>query len=86
MKLNENFDQLIKKEKRKRLLKTIAISFVTTVVLLFIGFTLINKRMEMQYKKAQEMANITDMIESPNLVSQSQYLSTSGRVTSQLKS
>ncbi|MFZ2230849.1 MAG: anti sigma factor C-terminal domain-containing protein [Lactococcus raffinolactis] len=86
MKLNENFDQLIKKEKRKRLLKTIAISFVTTVVLLFIGYTLINKRMEMQYKKAQEMANITDMIESPNLVSQSQYLSTSGRVTSQLKS
>lgn len=86
MKLNENFDQLIKKEKRKRLLKTIAISFVTTVVLLFIGFTLINKRMKMQYKKAQEMANITDMIESPNLVSQSQYLSTSGRVTSQLKS
>ena len=40
MKLNENFDQLIKKEKRKRLLKTIAISFVTTVVLLFIGYTL----------------------------------------------
>lgn len=86
MKLNENFDQLIKKEKRKKLLKTIAISLVTTLVLLFIGFTVINKRMETQFKKAQEMANITDMIESPNLVSRSQYLSVSGRVTSQLKS
>ena len=86
MKLNENFDQLIKKEKRKKLLKTIAISVVTTLVLLLVGYTLVNKRMAVQYKKAQEMANITDMIESPNLVSRSQYLSVSGRVTSQLKS
>lgn len=86
MTVNDNFDKLIKKEKRKKTITTIAISLVTTLVVIFVGYTAINQRMSHQYKKAQEMANITDMIESPNLVSTSQYLSVSGRVTSQLKS
>ncbi|MDR1606636.1 MAG: anti-sigma factor [Streptococcaceae bacterium] len=86
MKTSEGFNQLIKKEKRKKLLKTIGISAVTTFVLFGVGMTAINKRMAVQYKKAQESANITDMIESPNIISTSQYLSVSGRMTSQLKS
>ncbi|GAX48054.1 hypothetical protein RsY01_1668 [Lactococcus reticulitermitis] len=86
MQLDENFDKLIKKEKWKKIVKTIAISFVTTLVLLFIGYTVSNRGMALQYEKAKEMANIIDMIESPNLISRSQYLSKTGWVTSQLKS
>ena len=86
MKMNEDFDKIIKKEKRKKIVKTFAISVVTTLALLFIGYTVSNRGMALQYEKAKEMANITDMIESPNLISRSQYLSKTGWVTSQLKS
>ena len=86
MKMNEDFDKIIKKEKRKKIVKTFVISVVTTLALLFIGYTVSNRGMALQYEKAKEMANITDMIESPNLISRSQYLSKTGWVTSQLKS
>jgi hypothetical protein len=86
MKLTEDFDQIIKTEKRKKLLKTIGISLATTVVVLVAGFSSINHRMATQNKKAQEIMNLIDMVQSPNITSVSQYLSVSGRMNSQLKS
>lgn len=86
MKTTENFDKMIKTEKRKKLLKTIVVSLVTTIAVLLVGFAVIKQRMATQYQKAQEIANITDMIQSPNIISTSQYLSVTGRVTSQLRS
>jgi hypothetical protein len=82
----ENFDKLIKMEKRKKLLKTIGISFLTTLMLLGIGFMAINKRMSTQSKKVQEIMNIKDMIQSPNITSFSQYFSNSKRMTAQMRS
>ena len=47
---------------------------------------MIDQRMGVQFKKAQEVANITDLIESPNITSTSQYTSEYGYFSSQLKS
>ena len=56
MKMNEDFDKIIKKEKRKKIVKTFVISVVTTLALLFIGYTVSNRGMALQYEKAKEMA------------------------------
>lgn len=82
----EVFGKMIKREKRKKLFLSVGISIVTTLILAALGYFMINKRMAVQFKKAQDIANITDMIESPNIVSTSQYTSGSGRFSAQLKS
>ena len=82
----EVFGKMIKKEKRKKILLTVGISIGTTLVIALVGFFMINQRMGAQFKKAQEAATITDLIESPNIISTSQYTSEYGRLSSQIKS
>lgn len=82
----EVFGKMIKKEKRKKILLTVSISIGTTLIIALFGFLMIDQRMGVQFKKAQEVANITDLIESPNITSTSQYTSEYGYFSSQLKS
>ncbi|GAB2022181.1 anti-sigma factor C-terminal domain-containing protein [Pseudolactococcus yaeyamensis] len=86
MKLNENFDKLIKKEKRKKVLKTIGISLATTLVVVAVGTVAINKRMASQGKKVRETMDIVTMIQAPNIESFSKSYRTKKSMSAQMVS
>ena len=81
-----NFDNVIKREKRKQRLVTSGILLVAVVLILGVGVTAVKQRMASQYRAAQKVAMITDMIESPNVMSTSHYLAESGLFNRRLKS
>ena len=81
-----NFDSVIKREKRKQRLVTSGILLVAVVLILGVGVTAVKQRMASQYRAAQKVAMITDMIESPNVTSTSHYLAESGLFNRRLKS
>ena len=58
-----NFDNVIKREKRKQRLVTSGILLVAVVLILGVGVTAVKQRMASQYRAAQKVAMITDKIE-----------------------
>ncbi|GFH43422.1 hypothetical protein Hs30E_19730 [Lactococcus hodotermopsidis] len=86
MTTTDNFEKIIKTEKRKKVLKMVGISLATTLVLFIGGMMLINKRMTVQGKKVQEYVNIREMIQSPNIESFSEYFSNTQRMSAQMRS
>lgn len=84
--MKNDFEQIIKIEKRKKLLKMIGVSIITTLILLFVFNIIVGKRMQSQYARMQAQFNILDDIQSPNIESQTQYLSTTKWTSSTLTS
>lgn len=81
-----DFDSVIKREKRKQRLITSGLVLLVVILVLGVGVTAVKQRMASQYRAAQEVAMITDMIESPNVTSTSQYLADSGLFNARLRS
>ena len=87
---NVNFEKIIKTEKRKKWLKTIAVSGAATVIIGGSVFYAIHNQlgiqMAKQASKQQRQFNIDDLISSPNIISTSQYFSTTKTTQGTLKS
>ncbi|MGY3742692.1 anti sigma factor C-terminal domain-containing protein [Leuconostoc inhae] len=87
---NVNFEKIIKTEKRKKWLKTIAVASAVTVIvggsLFYAVHKQLGRQMVKQAAKQQRQFNIDDLIASPNIVSTSQYFSMTKTTQSTLKS
>ncbi|WP_349582225.1 anti sigma factor C-terminal domain-containing protein [Leuconostoc citreum] len=73
---NQNFERIIKKEKRKKQLITAVISSIVTVTIGFVAVMattiILGKQMDVQAEKQINQFNIADLIYSPNIRSTSQ--------------
>ncbi len=87
---NVNFEKIIKTEKRKKWLKTIAVSGAATVIIggsvFYAVYNQLGIQMAKQASKQQRQFNIDDLIYSPNIISTSQYYSTTKTIQGTLKS
>ena len=77
MRDHQNFETIIKNEKRKKWLKMIGTSSIVTVVvgvsLAFGVYTTLTHRMEKQAQQAVRQFNISDFIFSPNVKATTQH-------------
>lgn len=87
---NINFEKIVKIEKRKKMLKTIAIACAATLVVggggAYATHQFVGHKMQKEAEKQQRQFNIEDLIYSPNMISTSQYFSVTRATQSTLKS
>ncbi|WP_220740940.1 anti sigma factor C-terminal domain-containing protein [Leuconostoc miyukkimchii] len=87
---NQNFEKIIKKEKRKKWIKTALISGMMTVLIggsvTLLTRNIIGKQMQKQADQQIEQFNIEDLIYSPNIISTSQHYSLTAMTRSTLSS